>query len=189
MVTSVGHVWFNTFFEGQGPEKYLAARKAHGASASREASADEVPGAPWADASGVFEINFEDVDGIKGGKRKGTVAFDKIAVVWRVAAVVPAEKTIQAEYAAGSATQEHRGRPRAPSVVINEPGPNEAVIGGQAANWHGEASHTAEHGDQALATRETGGVSLGSKLESRDEEVVDDGSDEDGVDGIMRGVR
>lgn len=60
MVTSVAHVWFNTFFEGRGPE-----HNGH------------------ADATGVFEIDWDKMDGIKGSLRKGTRALDRIAVIWR----------------------------------------------------------------------------------------------------------
>jgi hypothetical protein len=62
MVTAVAHVWFNTFFEGQGPER----------------------GGKALD-SGVFSIEWDAMDGIKGSSRKGSRAFDRIAVVWRVA--------------------------------------------------------------------------------------------------------
>lgn len=62
MVTAVAHVWFNTFFEGQGPENN---------------------GQP--SESGVFGIEWDAMDGIKGSSRKGARAMDRIAVVWRVA--------------------------------------------------------------------------------------------------------
>lgn len=61
MVTAVAHVWFNTYFEGRGPEQN---------------------GKP--DENGVFEIEWDKMDGIKGSSRKGTRAFDKLAVVWKV---------------------------------------------------------------------------------------------------------
>ncbi|KAL8724871.1 MAG: hypothetical protein Q9166_007700 [cf. Caloplaca sp. 2 TL-2023] len=61
MVTSVAHVWFNTFFEGHGPENHA------------DAAAD-----------GVFEIAWDAMDGIKGSARKGTRALDRLAVVWRI---------------------------------------------------------------------------------------------------------
>ncbi|KAK1059636.1 Telomerase protein component 1 [Friedmanniomyces endolithicus] len=61
MLSSVAHVWFNTFFEGRGPEQ-----------------------GGRADGSGVFEMEWEGMDGIKGSSRKGTRAFDRVAVVWRV---------------------------------------------------------------------------------------------------------
>ncbi|KAI4170150.1 MAG: hypothetical protein LQ343_005156 [Gyalolechia ehrenbergii] len=61
MVTSVAHVWFNSFFEGQGPQN-------NGNAAS----------------DGVFEIAWDAMDGIKGSARKGTKALDRLAVVWSV---------------------------------------------------------------------------------------------------------
>jgi protein-tyrosine phosphatase len=61
MVTSVAHVWFNAFFEGNGPEKN-----------------------GLADETGVFEIDWDRMDGIKGSLRKGTRALDRLAVLWRV---------------------------------------------------------------------------------------------------------
>jgi protein-tyrosine phosphatase len=60
MVTSVAHVWFNAFFEGNGPEQNGEA-----------------------DDSGVFTIEWGKMDGIKGSSRRGTRAFSKVAVVWR----------------------------------------------------------------------------------------------------------
>lgn len=60
MVTSVAHVWFNAFFEGRGPEN-------HGDALN----------------DGVFEIEWDAMDGIKGSVRKGTRALDRLAVVWR----------------------------------------------------------------------------------------------------------
>lgn len=62
MVTAVAHVWFNTFFEGQGPEQ--------------DGKSND---------SGVFSIEWDAMDGIKGSSRKGSRAMDRIAVVWRVA--------------------------------------------------------------------------------------------------------
>uniref|UniRef100_A0A8H7N3Y3 phosphatidylinositol-3,4,5-trisphosphate 3-phosphatase n=1 Tax=Bionectria ochroleuca TaxID=29856 RepID=A0A8H7N3Y3_BIOOC len=62
MVTAVGHVWFNTFFEGSGPEQ--------------ENRPNE---------SGVFSIKWDEMDGIKGTSRKGTRALDRLAVVWKFA--------------------------------------------------------------------------------------------------------
>ncbi|RDA96292.1 hypothetical protein CP533_1629 [Ophiocordyceps camponoti-saundersi (nom. inval.)] len=61
MVTAVAHVWFNAFFEGQGPEQ---------------------DGRP--SESGVFTIDWEAMDGIKGSSRKGARALDRLAVVWRL---------------------------------------------------------------------------------------------------------
>ncbi|CAI4215683.1 unnamed protein product [Parascedosporium putredinis] len=58
-VTSVAHAWFNVFFEGQGPE---------------------LRGRP--ESSGVFEIGWDDMDGLKGMVRMPR-SFDRVAVVWR----------------------------------------------------------------------------------------------------------
>ncbi|KAL4910143.1 protein-tyrosine phosphatase-like protein [Aspergillus multicolor] len=56
MVTSVAHVWFNPYFEGG--DKY---------------------------DSGVFEIEWDAMDGVKGTSRKGIKALDRLKVVWRYA--------------------------------------------------------------------------------------------------------
>lgn len=63
VVTAVAHAWFNAFFEGGGAEAEAGA------------------GAP--DESGVFEVPWEGMDGIKGSSRKGAKACDRVAVVWR----------------------------------------------------------------------------------------------------------
>lgn len=91
MVTAVAHVWFNIFFEGQGPEK---------------------GGRP--DESGVFEIDWDAMDGVKGSSRKGTRAFDRMAVVWKVAEVEGA-----------------------PGIEINEPAEGEPATDLKPADWHG----------------------------------------------------
>ncbi|KAJ4153490.1 hypothetical protein LMH87_009975 [Akanthomyces muscarius] len=64
MVSSVAHVWFNAFFEGRGPEQ------------------DGTP-----DPSGVFAIEWDAMDGIKGTSRKGSRGLDRMSVVWRFADV------------------------------------------------------------------------------------------------------
>lgn len=70
MVTSVAHVWFNAFFESQ-----------HFATPS--VTTADSPSADALSDSGVFEIAWEAMDGIKGSARKGTRALDRLAVVWR----------------------------------------------------------------------------------------------------------
>lgn len=92
MVTAVAHVWFNTFFEGNGAEK--------------NGTADE---------SGVFEIDWDAMDGIKGSSRKGTQAFERIAVVWR-------------------ALSAEEGRP---GVLITEPKEGEEVRQTGPTDWKG----------------------------------------------------
>lgn len=73
MVTSVAHVWFNAFFESQ----YSSNSQPDNGTLSDHADADSLPD------SGVFEISWEAMDGIKGSARKGTRALDRLAVVWR----------------------------------------------------------------------------------------------------------
>lgn len=136
MVTAVAHVWINTFFEGNGPEQ--------------NGRADE---------SGVFEIEWTAMDGIKGSSRKGTCAFDRIAVVWKA---VDIDK---------------------PSVVIKEPGEGEEVRQTTPADWRGEdveAKKARAHnlGPRAQTT-ESASVSRASSLRSQKEESDVHGSAED----------
>lgn len=109
MVTSVAHVWFNAYFEG-GHE---------------------------GNDSGVFEIDWEAMDGIKGSARKGTKALDRLKVLWRYASkdnpsMQPLEKVI---------TQPARGEP------VPEPEP---------ADWRGDKDKVA-----AAEASHSGGVSSG----------------------------
>ncbi|KAI5838345.1 protein-tyrosine phosphatase-like protein [Morchella snyderi] len=53
VLTSIAHVWFNAYFEGD-------------------------------DTSGVFTIDWEKMDGIRGTLRKGIKGFDRLQVVWKV---------------------------------------------------------------------------------------------------------
>jgi hypothetical protein len=101
MVTAVAHVWINAFFEGNGPEQ------------------NGIP-----DDSGVFEIGWEAMDGIKGSSRKGTQAFEKIAVVWKA---LPSEE----------------GKP---GVVITEPKEGEEVKQSSPADWKGQHHVTPSEG-------------------------------------------
>ena len=94
MVTSVAHVWFNTYFEGSGPEKN-----------------------GLADPNGVFEIEWDALDGIKGSARKGTKALDRLSVVWRA--------------------MDEEGRQK---NIVEEPKEGQPVPETGAADWKG-ASH------------------------------------------------
>jgi len=71
-VTTVAHVWFTCFFEGNGPEN-----------AATNSGANTAQSGP--DLAGVFHISFDAMDGIKGGVRKSARAFERVAVVWTVA--------------------------------------------------------------------------------------------------------
>lgn len=77
MVTSVAHVWFNAYFESQQSSTSQPDYGTPSVTAADPSSGDTLPN------SGVFEINWEAMDGIKGSARKGTRALDRLAVVWR----------------------------------------------------------------------------------------------------------
>ncbi|KAI4264247.1 MAG: hypothetical protein L6R42_000644 [Xanthoria sp. 1 TBL-2021] len=128
MVTSVAHVWFNAFFEGHGPEN-------HGVAAT----------------DGVFEIDWDAMDGIKGSARKGTRALDRLAVVWR------------------TADRPSDGKPELPQI-ITEPKEGEPVPQTKAADWK-SAQHsnlTARGQDLGLRTASpvSANVSKASSLRS-----------------------
>lgn len=195
MVTAVAHVWFNTFFEGNGPEHYTQITQSVATQNQRPVAKTPLNISP--DLSGVFEITWDAMDGIKGSARKGaTRAFDKCAVVWRL-----------------TPSSTHQ-RARANSTVIVEPPPGEPISDTTPPDWRGrrKASNSEEvvSLDQGqISTRlglrpkrawEDKGSSRASstgevgKREIQDvqregqraEEEAD--SDEDGVQGINRGV-
>ena len=89
VVTSVAHVWFNAFFEGAGPEN-------SGVAAS----------------NGVFGIEWDAMDGVRGSSKKGIRAFERLEVVWR-------------------ALDSDEGRP----TIITEPQFGEPVPQAAAADW------------------------------------------------------
>ncbi|KAI0534032.1 hypothetical protein GGR58DRAFT_82267 [Xylaria digitata] len=140
MVTAVAHVWFNAFFEGNGPEQ------------------DGIP-----DDTGVFEIDWDKLDGIKGSSQKGTRAADRIAVVWK--SIVP-----------------ERGDQEA--AVIDQPSTNDQVPQMQAADWQGANREDPEEKHLGLRVQspDSAGVSKASSIvdedlgvnESKNEEIDDD---------------
>ena len=107
MVTSVAHVWFNAFFESQHPP---ASQPDHGTTSVTTA---DPPNAGALSDSGVFEINWEAMDGIKGSARKGTRALDRLAVVWRA---IPETK-------------------EGLTKIITEPGIGQPIPESKAADW------------------------------------------------------
>lgn len=143
MVTSVAHVWFNTFFESPG---------------------SEISG--QADSSGVFKIDWDAMDGIKGSARKGTRALDRLAVVWR--AVDAAEN----------------GKPGL-TQIITEPKEGEPVPEMKAADWKsaGHSNLTALGKDLGLRTESpVSGVSKASSLKSSGPSPL--GKEEDNLVGL-----
>lgn len=113
MVTSVSHVWFNAFFEGRGPEN-------HGDAA----------------LNGVFEIEWDAMDGIKGSARKGMRCLDRLAVVWRIM------------------TDQDGGKTGAPGQhIISEPKPGEPVPDMTAADWKGAKPDSTTNGGKGLGAQ------------------------------------
>ncbi|KAE8350098.1 hypothetical protein BDV28DRAFT_151253 [Aspergillus coremiiformis] len=99
MVTSIAHIWFNAFFEGGDKQD-----------------------------SGVFEAEWDTLDGIKGTTRKGVRALDRLKVVWR--------------YPASSqpGTEESAKMEMAPlpGQTITEPKLGEPVFESHPADWRGQ---------------------------------------------------
>ncbi|KAF2762347.1 phosphatases II [Pseudovirgaria hyperparasitica] len=106
MVTAVAHVWLNAFFEGHGSEQ-----------------------AGRADPEGVFALDWDKMDGIKGSSRKGAQAFDRFEVRWKV-------------HDLGG------------EVVIDEPAVGEEVGQAAPADWHGNAQ-AGEENEKDLGIRTT----------------------------------
>lgn len=156
MVTAVAHVWFNTFFEGNGPEQ--------------DGKADE---------SGVFEIDWDKMDGIKGSSQRGTRALDRLSVIWRVPST-------------GAAGAE--GGKAASGVAINEPGVDSPVPQVQPADWKGgnaEDPMADKHLGLRVEDPESRGTSKASSIRSQELEVGSSaakeekgGSDRDSLEGV-----
>ncbi|TWU77258.1 hypothetical protein ED733_003000 [Metarhizium rileyi] len=145
MVSAVAHVWFNAFFEGQGPEQQGRASD-----------------------SGVFTIEWEAMDGIKGSSRKGARALDRMSVVWRVAE------------GAGADGEE-----------ILEPGEGEPVPQVAAADWKGTTGLEGGRSERDLGLRAqsqtSADVSRASSLKSA--ERADDAEDRAEGHGDTDGLR
>ncbi|KAK2630511.1 hypothetical protein QTJ16_001331 [Diplocarpon rosae] len=140
MVTAVAHVWFNCFFEGNGPEQ---------------------GGTP--DENGVFAIEWDKMDGIKGSSRKGARAFDRLSVVWKAYDPSPS------------------GEGKKPDV-ITEPGPNSPVPQMAAADWKGGSETSPGLGkDLGLRTESPGSASI-SKASSMNSSGLND--DNDSAEGV-----
>lgn len=99
MVTSIAHIWFNAYFEGG--DKY---------------------------ESGVFETEWDALDGIKGTTKKGIKALDRLKVVWRY----PPPSRL--------GMKEPGKEDIGPAVgkTVPEPNPGEPIPESQPADWRGE---------------------------------------------------
>lgn len=150
MVTAVAHVWFNVFFEGNGPEQQ---------------------GKP--NSNGVFEIEWDAMDGIRGSSRKGARAFDRMSVVWRVA---------------------DSGEPTAEEEVV-EPKEGEPVPQARAADWKGADNAKAADAEKDLGLRLqsplSADVSRASSIKSADGAANQDQGQGQGagVDEEMEGLK
>ncbi|KAI8628218.1 phosphatases II [Xylariaceae sp. FL1651] len=145
MVTAVAHVWFNAFFEGNGPEQ------------------DGVP-----NDTGVFEIEWDKLDGIKGSSQKGARAADRIAVVWRSA--VP--------------EGDHQ------EVAVGEPSPDVPIPQMQAADWKGgndEDPETEKHLGLRVQSPDSEGVSKASSI--MDEALAGAESKGKGTGDVFEGLK
>ena len=101
MVTSVAHVWFNAFFEGGDKHD-----------------------------SGVFEAEWDALDGIKGTTKKGVRALERLQVVWRYP----------------SASELEAGKPSAQEApaqgeAIPVPQPGEPIQEDKPDDWHLQETH------------------------------------------------
>ena len=115
MVTSVAHVWFNAFFESQYSSTSQPDSTKLLVDTAQPIKTDTLPN------SGVFEIGWDAMDGIKGSARKGTRALDRLAVVWRA---LPESKDNVAK-------------------IITEPSVGQPVPEIQAADWKKASLKTA----------------------------------------------
>ncbi|KAJ1333267.1 phosphatidylinositol-3,4,5-trisphosphate 3-phosphatase and dual-specificity protein phosphatase PTEN [Microdochium nivale] len=174
MVTAVAHVWFNAFFEGNGPEK---------------------GGVP--DTEGVFEIEWDKMDGIKGSWQKGARAADRIAVVWR--SVVP--KTTAATAATTSANDNLRydANPALANdatgggqVVIDNPKVGDPVPQMQPADWKGANDENPDQ-ERKLGLRvqspDSAGVSQASSIREAAIGEITRAQEQEDLEGGTMGVR
>ncbi|OAX84831.1 hypothetical protein ACJ72_00791 [Emergomyces africanus] len=118
MMTSVAHVWFNAYFEGG-----------------------------HAHDSGVFEVDWESLDGIRGTSNRGVKALDRLKVVWRYA-------EMEKEPEPGAETSLAGGK------VIPEPEPGEPVPESHAADWRGQEQQV----QGGIDPNESGEAMLGRSL-------------------------
>ncbi|KAK1783107.1 hypothetical protein QBC45DRAFT_154304 [Copromyces sp. CBS 386.78] len=165
MVTSIGHVWFNAFFEGNGPEQ--------------DGKADE---------SGVFEIEWDKLDGIKGSSRKGTRALERLSVVWRVAGTGGAAEVAAADAGVAKGgeqtTTAGAASAAAPETVITQPGDKSPVPQMKPADWKGVGpEHLPKEKELGLRAETTESASVSKASSLKDLDVAEGGSGLEGNGG------
>jgi protein-tyrosine phosphatase len=168
MVTAVAHVWFNAFFEGKGPEQ-----DGH------------------ADDSGVFEIPWDAMDGIKGSSQKGTRAAERIAIIWRAPETVKLQANPEPTKADASIEATAGSRP---DIRITEPGLGSPVPQMKAADWQG-SNKVDPNDDLGLGLRkespDSTNVSKASSIHSQEGQVSSEGGQavEGADDDSLKGVK
>ncbi|KAL4943496.1 hypothetical protein BDV06DRAFT_221156 [Aspergillus oleicola] len=142
MVTSIAHAWFNPYFEGG--DSY---------------------------DSGVFEVEWDAMDGIKGTSRKGIKALDRLKVLWRYAG----DDTVEVR------DSEHQRRPVSSGVVV-EPGPGEEIPETRVRDWKIRESETEREMREGESSADEEGVKGTVDREEVKENVPlkGKGEDEDG---------
>ncbi|KAI9816322.1 MAG: Telomerase protein component 1 [Phylliscum demangeonii] len=120
IVTAVAHVWFNAWFEARRHPTTSSSARPWSASASASASASG-----RRPAQGRFSIDWDAMDGIKGGAFKGGRALDRLAVRWRVVRSEKADaEDAEEELAVGTAADGlERDQPPASPTLPTLPTP------------------------------------------------------------------
>ena len=162
MVTSVAHVWFNAFFESQHSLTTSSDPTTSLPNPTNSSDPKDLPD------SGVFEIEWDAMDGIKGSVRKGIRALDRLAVVWRAAP----------------------DRQNTPSKIITEPKIGERIPEAKPADWtkaHQE-SHSTLGKDLGLRTESPSSANISrasSEVDLKDQAVKpEEDNDNDSEVGV-----
>ncbi|KAL2832958.1 protein-tyrosine phosphatase-like protein [Aspergillus cavernicola] len=157
MVTSVAHVWFNPYFEGG--DKY---------------------------DSGVFELDWEAMDGIKGTSRKGIKALDRVKVLWRYAEPQPGDET-------RDGSVENKGRKSSGGDVITEPRPGEPIPETTVTDWRLRETETdteRENGaDDTSSSADEGGTTPSTSREQENVPIRAVNVEAGGAVGAEKGAR
>jgi protein-tyrosine phosphatase len=123
VITSTAHCWFNTWFEGQ------------------DASTNGPPA-----KDGIFEIEWDAMDGLKGSSRRGVRAVDKVAIVWRT---VEDKEAIPTTVDVKDETKTHGDEPEGMVNEVEESGLGSTIA---AADTEGESD--TEEGVQSYGVDE-----------------------------------
>jgi protein-tyrosine phosphatase len=139
MVTSIAHVWFNPYFEGGAEHD-----------------------------SGVFETEWDAMDGIKGSARKGIRALDKLKVVWRY----PAAETVEASAASKSKGKGKKSEDTAPAAGrrISEPKPGDPIHESEPPDWRGLPQEYKKENQRPSESSPQAGIAAGGSDKNTEKE-------------------